>query len=261
MRMPKAASNRAAKSPVQKKTRAAPRAIARGARRPVPSRKQLERILLVKELSASLREVPDPRMNRSKLHSVAGILGLVLVGTLAGANTVVGIQEYGRSRHKFLRRILDIPNGIPDHNTITRVLAVLDPQALLAALHAWVVAVRSSIRGPSRHIAIDGKANRGAVPRGATSSALHIVRAFAVDFGIVLGAVRTAAKSNEIKAIPELLAKLKLEGAMVTIDAAVVSDRDCSCNRRTRRRLPACAQRQPAAAARRRNRALHWARV
>lgn len=211
---PKAAKTKQSRKSTSARARVATAAEAR----PHVSRKQLERMLLVDEALAALRAIPDHRIDRTKLHPIATIVGLVLIATVAGANSIVGVERFGEAKRAFLARYLDMRNGIPSHDTIAKVMGLVDRQALLNAIHAWVTSIRQ-IGSSHNHIAIDGKTIRGAVARGADASVSHLVRAFSADFGLVLGAVRTPEKSNEIRAIPELLEQLALEGTIVTIDA------------------------------------------
>lgn len=167
---------------------------------------------------ASLAEIPDPRYARNVVHPLGTILGLVFTAVLCGANNPTEIEFFGNVRAKALGRHLDLSAGVPTHDTITRVLTLLEPKRLDAALRSWVEAVRD--RRVGRLVAIDGKTSRGAVPRGETQPNVHLVSAYCVASGTVLGQIRTAVKSNEITAIPELLGLLNLRGAVVSIDAA-----------------------------------------
>lgn len=166
----------------------------------------------------SLGAIADPRLERNVVHPLATILGLVFVAVLCGANNPTEIERFGHLRRKALARHIDLSAGVPTHDTIARVLAVLDPNELERALRGWVDAVRE--RRVGRQIAVDGKTARGAVPRGATQSRLHVVSAYCVGSNTVLGRLRTEEKSNEITAIPELLDAVNVKKALVSIDAA-----------------------------------------
>jgi predicted transposase YbfD/YdcC len=200
------------------KRRTLPRQPSQGILLKKVSKKERDRLLTVEVLLDCLMIIPDPRLQRSQLHPLSTILGLVFIATLAGADNPVEIVRFAEARFQFLKRYVTFPNGVPSHDTIGRVLALLEPDALETALAEWIEAARLKKHG--RQIAIDGKTVRGAVPRGETKSPLHIVSAICTERCTVLGRVRTAAKSNEITAIPELLRTLRLRGAVVSIDAA-----------------------------------------
>lgn len=159
--------------------------------------------------------VHDPRLDRNKEHNLLDIIGLVVCAIISGADTFVAITEYGRTKHAWLKTFLELPNGIPSHDTIGRVFALLDPEEFQRGFVAWVRAVSRLTQGEV--IAIDGKTARRAYEKG--GNPLHIVSAFATANGITLGQRATDKKSNEITAIPKLLKTLQLTGCIVTIDA------------------------------------------
>ena len=159
----------------------------------------------------------DPRVPRGRHHPLLTIVILALCGTLAGAEGWVEIARYGRVKIDFFRRFLDLPHGIPSHDTFGRVFARLQPDALLACVTRWLAALGWTAAGEV--VAIDGKTLRGSFDTAAGQSPLHLVSAFATEARLVLGQVACAAKSNEITAIPLLLELLDLHGAVVTIDA------------------------------------------
>jgi predicted transposase YbfD/YdcC len=136
---------------------------------------------------------------------------------IANANTWVDIERYGRTKLDFLRRFLELPNGIPSHDTFSRVFARLDPAALLVCLHNWLNDLRAKLGG--KHVAVDGKTLRGSHDGEVRPNALHLVSAWASEARLFLGQLAVDQKSNEITAIPQLLQLLDLEGDTVTIDA------------------------------------------
>jgi predicted transposase YbfD/YdcC len=160
--------------------------------------------------------LPDPRIDRRKLHKLYDILVIALCGTLCGVECWEGLELYAESREEWFRRFLELPNGIPSHDTFERVMSRLDPERFQHAL----VAIASDLREvfSEEIIAIDGKTVRGS--RDSNTRALHLVSAYSVDNGLTLAQVATDAKSNEITAIPELLDLIDVRGAIVTIDAA-----------------------------------------
>jgi predicted transposase YbfD/YdcC len=165
-----------------------------------------------------LESVADPRVNRSKRHKLVDILVIALCGYLAGCEGWVDVESFGISKRKWLEKFLELPNGIPSHDTFGRVFALLDPQQLAQVLRQFVQAVTGSLQGEA--VAIDGKTLARSGERTTGKEALHLVSAWATRHGVVLGQVATADHSNEITAIPVLLKLLDVRGATVTIDAA-----------------------------------------
>jgi hypothetical protein len=156
----------------------------------------------------------DPRQAWKVLYPLPEILLLVLCGTLAGAEDFVEIARWGRRKLDFLRRLLPFERGIASHDTITDVMNALPAPLFAECFTAWVESLRE--RAPDI-VAIDGKTSRRAKTRG--SDPLHLVSAWASRQRLVLGQEAVDDKSNEIKAIPLLLERLELAGALVTIDA------------------------------------------
>jgi predicted transposase YbfD/YdcC len=164
-----------------------------------------------------IRRLHDPRLNRRKRHLLADILTIAVCAVIAGANTWPDIETFGRKRREWLQRFLELPNGIPSHDTFERVFDRLQPQALQAALLNWLHEI-SAVLGV-RHIAIDGKTLRHSGGGSSPLQYLHLVSAWAVEANLTLGQVATNEKSNEIEAIPRLLELLDVQGALVSIDA------------------------------------------
>jgi predicted transposase YbfD/YdcC len=162
-------------------------------------------------------DLPDPRVDRTKKHSLGDILVIALCATIAGADSWEEVEASGEAEEEWLKRFLALPNGIPSHDTFYRVFARLDPQAFGRCVADWMAGVCEA--AGLRHVAIDGKAARSA-PRGTFSGCLHLVSAWAAESRLILGQQAVADGSHEIAAIPELLKVLELEGALVTIDAA-----------------------------------------
>lgn len=160
------------------------------------------------------KELPDPRQGTKILYPLDEMLLLSLCGVIAGAETFSGIVDYGKEKIDFLRTLLPFKHGIPAHDTLNDLFRALDPEAFEACFTAWVKELGESIPGL---VAVDGKTLCGS--RDGPESALHMVSAWACEQKLVMGQVKTAEKSNEITAIPELLEMLVLKGAIVTIDA------------------------------------------
>jgi predicted transposase YbfD/YdcC len=162
-------------------------------------------------------ELPDPRTHRTRVHSLEAILFLCLCAVICGANDPVSVERFGKSRKDFLEKFVDIAAGIPSHDTIGRVLAKLNPDALEAMFARWMAAVAKAT--DDEVIAIDGKTLRRAVDKARGGAFVHMVSAWSTANGVVLGQVATSEHSNEITAIPRLLALLQLKNCLVTIDA------------------------------------------
>jgi predicted transposase YbfD/YdcC len=171
--------------------------------------------------TASLLEyfanVPDPRIERSQLHPLASILALSVCAVICGANSFTGIESFGLAKEAWLRTFLDLPNGIPSHDTLGRTFAMLNPQALAKAFRDWASALANLTKGEV--VAIDGKTLRRSFQKAGSSAFVHMVSAWSTGNRMVLGQVKTDDKSNEITAIPRLLELLQLHGCIVTIDA------------------------------------------
>jgi len=159
----------------------------------------------------------DPRMERTKRHFLLDILVIAICAVICGADSWVEIQEWGRTKEPWLRRFLELPNGIPSHDTFGRVFAALDPVQFQQCFLAWVRAVTPVTTG--QVIALDGKTVRRSHDRGKGKAAIPMVSAWATANHLVLGQVKVDDKSNEITALPALLETLLLKGGIVTIDA------------------------------------------
>lgn len=158
----------------------------------------------------------DPRQQAKVLYPLPEIVLLLLCATLAGADDFVEIALWGRQSLAFLRRFCPYAHGIPSHDTLGEVIRALDPGLFKACFTAWVEELRDS---EPDLIAIDGKTSRRTHARSQGREPLHLVSAWASQQRLVLGQEAVSGKSNEIVAIPLLLERLALTGALVTIDA------------------------------------------
>lgn len=161
--------------------------------------------------------LPDPRVDRTKLHKLSDIITIVICAVICGAETWVDIADFGRAKEPWLRTFLELPNGICSHDTFGRVFAALDPGAFERCFQAWITALAGSAEG--KLIAIDGKTIRRSLDRANGKAAIHMVTAWVHENHAAFGQIRTEDKSNEITAIPKLLEMLNLKDATVTIDA------------------------------------------
>jgi predicted transposase YbfD/YdcC len=164
----------------------------------------------------TLSQVPDPRLDRTKLHQLVDILVIAVCATICAAETWEEIAEFGHAKESWFRKFLALPNGIPSHDTFRRVFLRLNPQKLQEAFLGWVRSVAEVTDGEV--VAIDGKQARGARTADGKEG-LRLVSAWACEQRLVLGQLKTAEKSNEITAIPLLLELLELKGCIVTVDA------------------------------------------
>lgn len=163
------------------------------------------------------QDIPDPRINRRKLHSLLDIIVVSVCAIICGAKGFEEIELFGNERIQWLKQFLELKNGIPSHDTFGRVFGLLNPKDFQERFIAWVESLR--LQKPSEVIAIDGKTARRSFDTKADRSAIHVVSAWATDNRLVLGQVKVNDKSNEITAIPELLNMLMVKGCIVTIDA------------------------------------------
>jgi predicted transposase YbfD/YdcC len=162
-------------------------------------------------------ELEDPRMNRTKLHSLSDILVITICAVICGADEWTEIELFGKSKHKWFKTFLALPNGIPSHDTFGRVFSRLDPQQLEQCFQRWMGAMAKCSGG--QLIAIDGKTIRRSFNKADNKAAIHVVSAWSETNHLVLGQLATDEKSNEIKAIPQLLKMLDITDSVVTIDA------------------------------------------
>jgi predicted transposase YbfD/YdcC len=162
-------------------------------------------------------DVPDPRREHGRRHNLLDMMVLTIVAVISGADSWVEVAEYGVRKLNWLQTLLELPNGIPSHDTLGRVFALLDPAALQSAFQRWIESLVEATAG--RLVAIDGKTLRHSFDRASGKGALHVVSAWASENRLVLGQQAVDGKSNEITAIPELVKSLDLKGAIVSIDA------------------------------------------
>jgi predicted transposase YbfD/YdcC len=161
--------------------------------------------------------IEDPRIERTKKHKLIDIIAIAICGVICGADNWVEIAHFGEVKEGWLRQFLELPNGIPSHDTFNAVFARLDAQAFRGCFISWVQAVYQLTEG--QVIGVDGKKLRHSYDKQAGKEAIWLVNAWASEAHIALGQAAVEAKSNEITAIPALLNLLALQGCIVTIDA------------------------------------------
>jgi predicted transposase YbfD/YdcC len=175
------------------------------------------------EIVESFSTLEDPRSHINRRHPLPSILVIAVLAVLAGAAGPTAIARWAKLKEDLLTGILDLPNGVPGKDVFRRVLMMLKPEAFEAAFNAWIDRLRDEAvaeTGVDRPIiAIDGKSARRSHDANHDLGALHVVTAWAGEYGLALGQEVCAEKSNEITAIPELLKKIDVRGGVVTIDA------------------------------------------
>lgn len=177
--------------------------------------KKKKRLPKPKPLIECFEGLPDPRLDRTRRHKLVDILTIGLCSILSGGENFSEMEFYGRIKEDWLKTFLELPNGIPSHDTMNRVFSAIDPHAFLDCFVCWVQGICPELADQT--VAIDGKALRHALNEG--DSIPYIVSAWASEAGLVLGQVKVKDKSNEITAVPELLDALHLKGCIVTLDA------------------------------------------
>jgi predicted transposase YbfD/YdcC len=168
-------------------------------------------------LKTHFETIDDPRAAYRIQHTLVDMMMIAICAIICGADSWVEIEQYGLSKELWLSTFLELPNGIPSHDTFERLFARLRPEQLQASFSSWLKAVYTILTQAG--IAIDGKALRGSGQSGHPNSLIYMVSAWATEARLVLGQRKVDEKSNEITAIPKLLSLLALEGAIVTIDA------------------------------------------
>jgi predicted transposase YbfD/YdcC len=162
-------------------------------------------------------KLTDPRMERTKRHRLLDMVAIALCAAICGADSWTDVEKFGVAKGEWFARFLELPNGIPSHDTFGRVFARLDTQEFMMCVQNWLRSLHLSLK--EQGVAIDGKTLRGAVDAASGKSALHVVSAWACGLRLSLGQVAVDGKSNEITAVPKLLELLELAGAVVTMDA------------------------------------------
>jgi predicted transposase YbfD/YdcC len=168
-------------------------------------------------------DLEDPRASVNLKHSLVSVVVIAMMAVLAGAGGPTAIAKWAALKEEFLLRVLNLPNGIPRKDVFRRVLALLRPEAFQACFANWLQSLRAKAAEATAVdqpiFAVDGKTARRSHNRNKGLGALHSVSVWASEFGLSLGQVACAEKSNEITAIPELLRMVDIKGTIITIDA------------------------------------------
>ena len=175
------------------------------------------------EIVVHFQELEDPRSTINQRHPLVSVVVIALLAVLAGAGGPTAIARWAALKEEFLLQVLDLPNGVPRKDVFRRVLMVLKPAAFQACFANWLQSLRAEAAAETGVeqpvLAVDGKTLRRSHDRGKGLGALHSVSVWASEYGLSLGQVACAEKSNEITAIPELLRLVDIKGAIITIDA------------------------------------------
>ena len=161
------------------------------------------------------KELPDPRVDRTKDHDLIDILVIAICTLLCAGESFNDMEDFGKAKEDWFKTFLGLRNGIPSHDTFNRLFAALDPQAFLDCFVRWTQGLRAAVA--QEIVALDGKALRRAL--NADQSIKCVVSAWAESNSLVLGQLKVSDKSNEITALPALLRALELAGCIVTVDA------------------------------------------
>lgn len=181
-------------------------------RRPVAELPQAVRFML-----AFFAQLDDPRVDRTKRHSLHNIIVMALCGVISGADGWEDLEEYAALREDWFATFLDLPNGTPSADTFRRVFSALDPAEFERVFRIWVRSMAGDLAG--QVVAVDGKTLRGAFERASGAAALHMLHVWAAEQDLLLAHAPVDRANGEIAGIPELLRLVRIEGAIVTADA------------------------------------------
>jgi predicted transposase YbfD/YdcC len=171
----------------------------------------------IEKITQHFTKIKDPRIDRTKRHSLMDILVIAILAIICGADGWTDVELFAQTKKAWLHTFLALPNGIPSHDTFGRVFAAIDPEEFQTSFMEWVQTIQTLTQGEV--IALDGKQLRGSQDGPAGKQAIYMVSAWATQNQLVLGQRKVDEKSNEITAIPKLLKLLDLAGCIVTVDA------------------------------------------
>ena len=187
------------------------------AKRRVPARADIgvSGCSIVKHFEA----LPDPRHHRNRRHLLVDVITIAVCGVIVGCDGPSAIRIWAKAKEEWLKQFLELPHGIPSRDCIRRVLTALKPEAFQECFASWIASLVSERETDKPIVAIDGKTLRRSHDSKNGLGPLHLVSAWATQYGLSLGQVATEEKSNEITVIPELIERIDVKGAIVTIDA------------------------------------------
>jgi predicted transposase YbfD/YdcC len=165
---------------------------------------------------ACFEGLKDPRTGNAGLHDLHELLFIALCTVLSGGRGATDMARFAAAKEPFLRGFLKLENGLPSHDTFSRLFRLLDPEQFRTVFQRFMARFAETVQGV---VAIDGKVLRRSFDRASGKSALHMVSAWGCEQQMVLAQIATDAKSNEITAVPKLLEVLSLKGTIVTVDA------------------------------------------
>ena len=181
----------------------------------------MTRRIIMEKAFASIQKnfasLEDPRILLKTAHKLIDIIIIAICAVICGADTWAQIEEFGKTRVEWFESFLELPNGIPSHDTFGRIFSLISAKLFQACFQQWINEVFQITAG--QVIPIDEKTARRSHNKRSNKAAIHMVHAWAATNGLLLGQVKTEEKSNEITAIPELLKLLEIKGCIVTIDA------------------------------------------
>ncbi|MDJ0719862.1 MAG: ISAs1 family transposase [Prochloraceae cyanobacterium] len=163
------------------------------------------------------QNLKDPRIDRTKDHLLIDIIAISILAVISGSDGWKAIETYGKAKEQWLKTFLKLPNGIPSHDTISRVFQRLNPEEFAESFSSWINLIVQELG--AEVISIDGKTLKQSYDRNSFQKSLHIVSAWANNNKLVLGQKKVDSKSNEITAIPALLESIDIAGNIITIDA------------------------------------------
>jgi len=173
--------------------------------------------MVIESIRQYFSGLPDPRCRRGRRHRLDELVLIAILAVICCTDNWQEVAQFAWAKRKWLKTFLELPHGIPSHDTFGRVFAAIEPEAFERCFLAWIQALTQVRRG--RLIAVDGKTLRRSFDRASDRAAIHMISAWSSTNGLVFAQLATEAKSNEITAIPKLLELLDLHGAVVSIDA------------------------------------------
>lgn len=178
------------------------------------------------ELRTVFSTVEDPR-SRKPTHNLVDMIFIALCAAICGCDAWTDVESFAKQKIQWLRKFLALENGVPSHDTFSRVFNSLNEDQLCSALTRWLALLGKNQKG--QHIAIDGKALRRSFDTASGTSMLHLVNAWSTDHGICFGQQAVDEKSNEITAVPKLLDLIRVNGAVISLDALHCQRKTAQC--------------------------------